>query len=838
MHMLLPKHLCLRVRSFSAASAIAIALASAAWLSAANIDHDKVADPSSKDLWSLKPVKAVEPPKVKNAKLLVNPIDAFVLAKLEEKGLVLSPEADRVTLIRRLAFDLTGLPPAPEEVDAFLKDKSANAYDKLVTRLLDSKQYGERWGRHWLDVVHYGDTHGFDRDKRRPFAWPYRDYVIKSFNDDKPYTRFVREQLAGDVLFPGDTDALIATGFISAGPWDFESQMELREGTIEREKAREVDRNDMIIQTMSTFASLTVHCARCHDHKFDPIPQKDYYRLDAVFAGIERKNRVYADASADQRATIIKQQAEIALTLPAGWSSAIAPMQDTPKWVQVDLGKSVPLTEVRLVAARPIDSDKDGYGFPLRFTVTISDDETFAKSTALADNTLVDFPNPGATTVKIPAAGKTARYVRVASPLLYKKANDAYLMAFGEIEIESEGQNVAFGAPVKASDSLDAPPWNAKFLTDGFDGRLWLRFPDDYSVRDHAVKAVDQYNALTKQLAALPEPKQFYGFESIPARKISLLKRGDVTKPVEEVSPGAPSCVDGISVEFPAGPENEGKRRAALAEWLTDAKNPLSRRSIVNRVWQYHFGRGIAATPSDFGRNGIAPTHPELLDYLASEFVKNGESVKKLHRLIVTSATYKQSSASNEKAAAIDADNILLWRQNRTRLEAEQVRDAVLAVSGKLDTTMGGPGYEPFHYVDDKSPVYDHLDIASINNPATWRRTVYRFAVRSVPNPFLECLDCADPSINTPVRTSTVTVLQSLALLNDPFVLKQAECFAERLGKMAKSPVDQVKAGYRLALGRAPTSAETSVLVPLLEKEGLPTFCRVLFNTNEFFFVD
>ncbi len=807
-------------------------------LESAPLHAEKVENPASKDLWSLKPVTRPEAPKVQNAKAIRNPIDAFILAKLEEKDLKLSPEADRLTLIRRISFDLTGLPPAPEEIDAFVKDTSASAYEKLVDRLLASPRYGERWGRHWLDVAHYGDTHGFDRDKRRPYAWPYRDYVIKSFNVDKPYSQFVQEQLAGDVLFPGNTDALIATGFISAGPWDFESQMELREGTVEREKAREVDRNDMVIQTMSTFASLTVHCARCHDHKFDPIPQKDYYRLDAIFSGIERKNRVYADAAADQRAAIAKKQADLALTLPAGWSSAIAPVQDTLKWVQLDLGKSLPLTEIRLVAARPIDSDKDGYGFPLRFTVSVSDDATFTKSDTLADNTLVDFPNPGGTTVKIPAAGKTARFVRIASQLLYKKANDAYLMAFGEVEVDNLGQNAAFGAAVTASDSLDSPSWNTKFLTDGFDGRLWLRFPDDYAVRDHAVKAVDEYSALGKQLAALPEAKQFYGFESIPARKISVLKRGDVTKPIEEVTPGAPSCVDGINIQFPIGPENEGQRRAALAAWIVDPKNPLSRRSIVNRIWQGHFGRGIAATPSDFGRNGIAPTHPELLDYLADEFMKSGESIKKLHRLIVTSATYRQSSENNEKANAIDADNLLLWRMNRKRLEAEELRDSVLAVSGKLDATMGGPAYEPFHYVDDKSPVYDHLDIAAIENPLTWRRTVYRFAVRSVPDPFLESLDCADPSINTPVRTSAITALQSLALLNDPFVLQQSTLFADRLGAAAQDPAGQVTAGFRLAFGRAPTPAESTAMTAFVREQGLPSFCRVLFNTNEFFFVN
>ena len=801
-------------------------------------DKEKKIDPASRDLWSLKPVIRPEIPKAAGAKPGGNPLDSFVLEGLAEKGLTLSPEADRLTLIRRVTFDLTGLPPTPEEIEAFEKDKSRNAYEKLIDRLLASPRYGERWGRHWLDIAHYGDTHGFDRDKRRPYEWPYRDYVIKSFNEDKPYSRFVREQLAGDVLFPGDPDALIATGFIAAGPWDFESQMELREGTVEREKARSVDRNDMVVQTMGTFASLTVHCARCHEHKYDPIPQKEYYQLEAVFSGLERHNRIVSDPAAKERAALEKRRAEIALSLPAGWSSAIAPMEDMSKWVQIDLGSSVPLTEIRLVAARPLDSEKDGYGFPLRFTVAVSDDATFAKSETLADNTLVDYPNPGAITVKIPATGKTARYVRVASNLLYKRANDAYLMAFGEIEVESEGQNVAVDKPVTASDSLETTQWSNKFLTDGFDGRLWLRFPDDFAVREHAVTSVDEYGALTKQLAALPEPRQFYGVESIPARKISQLKRGDVTRPIEEVAPGAPSCVEAVHVEFPTEPQAEGKRRAALAEWITDPKNPLTRRSIVNRVWQYHFGRGIVATPSDFGRNGIAPTNPKLLDFLADEFAKNGESIKTLHKLILTSATYRQSSATNAKATEIDTDNVLLWRMNRTRLEAEEMRDAVLEVSGKLNPTMGGPGFELFKFTDDKSPVYDHLDVASINNPANWRRTVYRFAVRSVPNPFLESLDCADPSINTPVRTSTISALQSLALMNDPFIVKQSENFAERLGKLAKDPAGQVEAGFRLALGRAPSSEESQLLVPFVKKEGLPSFCRVLFNSNEFFFID
>jgi hypothetical protein len=788
--------------------------------------------------WSLKPVEQPKVPEVKEAKRIRNPIDAFVLAKLEAKGLSFSPEADRVTLIRRLTFDLHGLPPTPEEIDGFVNDKADNAYEELVERLLKSPRYGERWGRHWLDVVHYGDTHGYDRDKRRPYGWPYRDYVIKSFNDDKPYPRFIQEQLAGDVLFPKDPEALIATGFIAAGPWDFEAHNELREGTVDKLKTRLIDRDDMLANTMATFASLTVHCARCHDHKFDPIPQKDYYHLQAVFAGVERRNRVVSDPAADKRAELEKKRATIAETLPAGWHSTVAGEADTTKWVQLDLGSSLPIDTIRLHPTQAVDIEAEGYGFPLRFTVTVSDDPKFSTSEMVADQTLVDFPNPGAKPVEFEAKGRKARYVRITASLLWKRANDAYLFALSEVEVESNKANVAGAATVSALDSLTAPAWNTKFLNDGFNGRSWLGKPKDKDVAARFENILTDYAALTKELEALPAPKMVYAIESITPRPIYLLKRGDVQKPDELMLPGAPSCVTDVNVKFPTDPKEEGARRVALASWLIDPKNPLTRRTLVNRVWQYHFGRGIVETPSDFGKNGIPPTNPELLDFLASQFLKDGQSIKKLHRLIVTSSTYRQSSANNEKAAKIDADNRLLWRMNRTRLEAEAVRDSVLAVSGKLDLTMGGPGFELFRYKDDKSPVYDHSDVAHINDPANWRRTVYRFAVRSVSNPFLECLDCADPSINTPVRNTTITAQQSLALLNDPFMLKQSELLAERLQKISDKAAEQVAAGFRFAFGRKPTAEESELMVKLIDKRGLPQFCRVLFNANEFIFID
>jgi mono/diheme cytochrome c family protein len=586
--------------------------------------------------WSFQPLRRPPVPAVRNPQWVKTPIDAFILATLESKQLTPSPEADRRTLIRRLTFNLHGLPPTPEEVDAFLHDSSPDAYERLVDRLLESPHYGERWARHWLDVVHYGDTHGYDKDKRRNNAWPYRDYVVRSFNADKSYTRFVEEQLAGDRLCPNEPDGVIATGFIAAGPWDFVGHVELREGTVEKEKTRLIDRDDMVASTMSTFTSLTVHCARCHDHKFDPIPQSDYYRLQAVFAGVERGGRVY-------------------LKLPMPFANA---------------------------------------------------------------------------------------------------------------------------------------------------GRVY---------------------------AAVPRSP----------RPIHVLHRGDVEQRREQVGPGGIAAIAGIEGDFKlAGSTDEAEGRVALAQWIVHKDNPLTWRSIVNRVWHYHFGKGIVDTPNDFGRMGGEPSHPELLDWLAMEFRDGGQSLKKLHRLIVRSSAYRQSAAHSPTAGTMDRDNRLLWRMNRLRLDAESLRDAVLVVSGKLDTRMGGPGFDLFRFRDDHSPEYDHSALERIHDPATYRRTVYRFVVRSVPNPFLDCLDCADANQNVPVRTTTLTALQALALLNDPFMLKQAEHLAERLKLATKDSGAQTELAFRLLFARDPTQEERVEVAEYAAKHGLASACRLLFNLNEFMFID
>ncbi len=864
--------------------------------------------------WSLRPLARPAVPAVRGRDWVRTPVDAFVLQALEARGLAPSPEADRLTLLRRVAFDLHGLPPTPEEVEAFLTDKSPDAYARLVDRLLASPRYGERWGRHWLDVVHYGDTHGYDKDKRRDFAWPYRDWVIRAFNEDKLYPRFVREQLAGDALFPGDPQALIATGFVSAGPWDFVGHVELREGTVDKEKTRLLDRDDMVTNAIATFNSLTVGCARCHDHKFDPIPQRDYYRLQAVFSGVERGNRAYLsperqaevrrlqgerDRAAREVAALraragqitspevarldarLRQQRDELAKLPVppgapsptnGYHSGIEPKPDAVKWVQVDLGKSVAIDAVRLVPARPTDfPDTPGFGFPLRFRVELSEDPQCRQAEVVADHTAKDFANPGEEPFVVRPAGRTARYVRVTATRLWKRTND-YVFALAEMQVESGGKNAARGARVTALDSIEAGRWSTKNLVDDFDSRRSL--PDlsapgaaerhdrrrllEAAVREtekerqalveslvppplraEIGRAEARLAELEKELRARIGAEQVYAVVSVPPRPIWVLHRGNVEQHREVVVPGALACVPGPDPDFPL-PANsgDGARRAALAQWIADPGNPLTWRSIVNRVWHYHFGRGLVDTPSDFGRNGSTPTHPELLDWLAVEFRDHGGSFKELHRLVLLSAAYRQASGHRPDCAAVDADNRLLWRMNRQRLDAEEVRDAVLAVSGKLDLQMGGPGFELFRFKDDHSPVYDHTALDKIHDPRTYRRTVYRFTVRSVPNPFLDCLDCADPNINTPVRNTTLTALQALALLNDPFMVRQAEYFANRVEKLSSTVDGQVEAAYRLALGRPPRADERAALAGYARKHGLANACRLLFNANEFVFID
>ncbi|MGQ0637435.1 MAG: DUF1553 domain-containing protein [Planctomycetaceae bacterium] len=700
------------------------------------------------DWWCFRPLVRPEVPVV-DSDWVRTPVDAFVLAKRQLLGLPKSPEADRRTLIRRLTYDLHGLPPTPNEVAEFLADTSPDAFDRLIDRLLDSRRYGERWGRHWLDVIHYGESHGYDKDKPRPNAWPYRDYVIAAFNDDKPYWRFVAEQLAGDVLYPDDWQGVVATGFIAAGPWDYVGHAELREGTLDKKITRSNDRDDMVATAATTFLSLTAHCARCHNHKFDPISQEDYYRLQAVFAGVDRADRPFDEdpATHRQRSQLLHERAPLA-------------------------------ARQRLLAAKAA--------------------ETVSPEIRQIDE-------------------RIAGLRKELAPL---GAKDERRAAF---EKSLQEQLTAREAAV------------ARSLDD--------------ATRNETEAVAARLSELEQQLSALGQPQWVYAgahdftplmtfTPAVTPRPVFFLYRGSDQSPGREMEPGALSCLEKLPAVFELGNlQDEGARRAALAKWIIDPHNPLTCRSIVNRVWQYHFGRGIVETPNDFGHMGSKPTHPELLDWLAVEFAERGWSLKRLHKLILKSAVYRQSSQHDPAAAEIDAGNQYLWRMNRQRLEAEAIHDAVLAISGRLDLTMRGPSVRQFWFKDDHSPVYDY-ERFDIDSADARRRSVYRFIVRSVPDPFMECLDAADPSLLTPRRNTTLTALQALSLLNNRFMVRHAEHFATRVRAISQDPAEQVDAAYELALGRAPHTSEWQALVKYIDQHGLENACRLILNCNEFIFVD
>jgi hypothetical protein len=485
----------------------------------------------------------------------------------------------------------------------------------------------------------------------------------------------------------------------------------------------------------------------------------------------------------------------------------------------------------------------------------------------LLEQTAVDAPHPGDRWQRIVAGGTAGRYVRVTATQLWKRTGD-WIFALGELVVLSGGKNVALGQVVTSLDSIEAAPrWARGNLVDGFSSFERVATADgldsrresferqleelaarrrqlvvaqlDASARAELTAIEARLPEIDKALGALPERQPVYATtHDFAPRPIHLLARGDVSSPQELVAPGAVGCVQGPQAAFVLDdPQDEGARRAALAGWLVDSQNALLRRSIVNRVWQYHFGRGIVDTPNDFGRMGSLPTHPELLEWLAGWFADEGHSLKELHRLLLTSAVYRQSSRSNPAFEQVDAGNRFLWRMNRARLDAECVRDAMLAVTGKLDLSMGGPSVQQFVFKDDHSPIYDYNQF-DVDDPRGQRRSVYRFLVRSVPDPFMDCLDCADPSIMTPKRNTTLTSIQALAVLNNPLVVRQAEHFAARLAAAHDTPAAQIELAYRLALGRAPRQQETDALVSYAAEHGLANACRVIFNSNEFMFVD
>jgi len=715
--------------------------------------------PQQRKYWALQPVHRPPVPEVKDTAWVRTPIDAFVLSRLEAKNIRPTPGADRVTLLRRTSFDIIGLPPAPEEIDAFVADQSPNAWEKVVDRLLASPHYGELWGRHWLDLARFAESEGFKSDETRPNAWRYRDYVINSFNANKPYDRFVKEQIAGDELWPNDPQARVATAFHRHYPDESNARnlMQRRQEIL----------NDITDTTGATFLAMTYGCARCHTHKFDPILHTDYYRLQAFFA----------NTAADDNIPLISPQEQ------ETWKAKMAVWEEKTKDVRAQIAALLaPVREKQ-----------------------------------------------------------------------YKEIFDKY-----PEEIQA--------AIVKPAGERNPFEWQMYYKA-----KPYLAFDDESSAKLLKGEPKAKYSELKAELEKF---KSLYPGEmpigigmrdlSGQAPKTFVLKAGAYDAPTEEVQPGALSILDPDPARIPdVNGRNTTGRRTALANWLTDPANPLPARVMVNRLWHYHFGQGIVATPSDFGAMGQRPSHPELLDWLADEFVKTGWDMKKMHKLMLMSNTYQQGSSFNEEFAKADPRNKLLWRFPRERLEGEVIRDSALAVAGLLNARMGGPSVYPELPAGAGTPRGGWK--TSTNPEEADRRSVYIFVRRNARFPMMEVFDMPDTHESCGRRNITNTAPQALSLLNGKISYEWAQAFAGRVLKSAGPDVNaEVEQAYKLAYGRKPDGSEKDTVLTFFsqhakllaersaksEKLALPTvmpegvdpvhgaalvdFCHMLLNSNEF----
>ncbi len=722
------------------------------------------------DLWSLKPVKNVQPPAVKNKRWARTSLDRFTLARLEAAGTAPPREADKRTLARRLYLDLTGLPPTPEQMERFLSDKRADAYERLVDDLLASPRYGEHWARAWLDVIRYSDSNGFDWDEFRPKAWRFRDYVIRSFNADKPFDRFIREQLAGDELIEGapkdatEQDALIATTYLRLGPQDNSA------GAFnEQDRARAEWMADLTETTGSAFLGLTMSCCRCHDHKFDPISQADHFRLRAFFEPVKYVDDTPLDLAAEQEAIRAHNQ-----SLDA---------------------KIKPLAQLR---------DEILAGIKKRMR-----DERFAKLTS-EEKLLLDIPKA-------------------------QRTNDL------------------------------------KSKIEGIEKKIE---PGDKEVKT-ALKGDEKtnYDAFEKEIAALRKQRReftlglFAADDKDKVRATKILFQGDHKQERETVEPGFLSALDPnpAKIQAVANKKSTG-RRLTLADWIASPQNPLTARVLVNRVWQGYFGEGLVATPNDFGLAGAQPENPDLLDWLASEFVRNGWSMKKLHRLVVTSAVYRQRSGgeaisesvisksvfgtkTSATTDALNTDSLItssFTRQPR-RLSAEQLRDSLLAVSGLLTNKAGGPPVWP-----ELPPEILQANPAFLDDNETktkgWYpspkaeqnvRSVYLVQKRTVRVPFMETFDLPENSASCARRNESTVAPQALSLLNSPLAVEAARSFSQRVvAEAGESPQHQVERAFQLAFQRRPARAELEACLRMASQRSLTEVCRALLNLNEFVYLD
>ena len=866
----------------------------------------KKANPRS---WAFKPLILPAVPKLPG-KTSVNPIDAFIQSGLRSKGIRPAREADRTTLIRRVTIDVTGLPPTPSEVSAFLSDRKPGAYERLVDRLLASPHYGERYGRFWLDIARFGESHGYEYDNLRDNAWPYRDYVINALNADIPYDRFLTEQLAGDTASPA---VPAATGFLVGGPMDEAGKAAA--GLQVRLRAREEELEDMIGTVAQTCVGLTVNCARCHDHKFDPVPQVDYYRMKAALTGVNPGERplpapqtpaIGDRKSIDDRLKLAIGKLQIATSDVGQHQSQRLPVKPMLTWTFEGSADD---------AARSIGGTLSGGARIAGGSLVLPDAQSIYKSAPIPVGLTEKTMEVWVTLGSLEQRGGSAFTIQTLNGVTFDgivygerianrwmagsngftrtqdvTSSDEYsadllpvqlvitYSAAGEITLYRNGKLI--GGPYKptgAAQGFATNGWQALFglRHDGSNGylqgsiheaRLYSKalstaevdatyrvppagtlvepsFRGQDNQANVAWKAVnDLLDTRRKFLGNVSVADRVYAVTSGRADKTFLLARGDVNAPKDEVFPGAISAISTLPGVFVL-PENapESDRRKALAAWITDKRNPLTARVMVNRIWQWHFGTGLVSTPNDFGNTGEPPSNPRLLDWLAATFQSDNRygkawSIKKMHRLILTSQAYRQASAPNAAASKVDADNRLLWRFSPRRLEAEVIRDAMLAVAGNLNKSMGGPGFRPFTVSSYGSKFYALIDR---DTPEFNRRSIYRMTVHSARNPLLEALDCPDPSSKTPKRNVSTTPTQALEMMNDAFVLRQARMLAERVRKSGGADTrNQISLAISLTLCRSASGPELTRAATFLKSNTLEMYCWALLNSGEFAYVD
>ncbi|MBI5802733.1 MAG: DUF1553 domain-containing protein [Verrucomicrobia bacterium] len=819
--------------------------------------------------------------KTENWSLNTNPIDHFLAAKLAEKNLRFSPPADARTLIRRLYFTAIGLPPTPEEVAAFEREVQTgnrqSAIGNLVDKLLTSPHFGERWARHWLDVVRFAESNGYETNGTRKNAWPYRDWVIRAFNSDMPYDRFIAEQLAGDVLGADE-----ATGFIVGGPTDIVKSPD----PVLTANQRAEDLNDFAATTASAFVGLTLHCARCHNHKFDPIAMTDYYAVVACFAGVQHGERAVKPANAAEltaKADALRAQLAVVTRQLERFEPVAQPGTNASARQRPPVARGLNLERFAPVAAKF-----------LRFTI--------AETTQL---------EPCIDELEAFTGGATPRNVALASTGAKATASGTYPNnPYHKLEHINDGQygnerswisnergkgwvQIEFAKAETidrvqwSRDRDNVPRYNDRLATRyrievSRDGTAWqtVATSDDrqafggkapggvtYSAEGMApaeaarlVELLATRKKLEADLTAVTTFPMVYAGKFVKPGDTFRMHRGDPMQPREKVGPGALASF-APKLALPADAP-DAERRLALAKWLGSPENPLTARVVVNRIWHYHFGTGLVDTPSDFGLNGGRPSHPELLDWLASELVASGWKLKHVHRIILTSAAFAQGGKviseeviSNQsmraaptsrlkaplpitnhllpsRAQSLDSGNRLLWHFPARRMEAEPLRDAMLAVSGKLDRTMGGPGFDLFEANSNYVKVYNsRADFG----PAEFRRMVYQSKPRTELDNTFGAFDCPDAGQVSPKRTSSTTPLQALNLLNSPFAVQQAQFFAERVEREAGLAKDaQVRRAFQLVFLREPAKEEMAASVKLVDSHGLPALCRALFNANEF----